>query len=281
MSNGVNWQIFGHQRAKNILEKQLAQDKFPHAYLFWGLAGLGKKQLAMEFAHKVLSAERLDNHPDFQILDANGEITMELALEFVSRLSLKPFLGKRKIAIIDNAQNLNQHSSNALLKTLEEPSASTIIILIASPGKILPTIISRCQVLNFSGFSRSQMEEFAEANKLKINPAMLDLSFGSLATLRALSQDSDFFREQSDIVESYKNATKASVAEKLTSINTLADLETDKLEEQLSTWLFWQLHRLEDKPEDYQKVQALTDSLNGLRQNKNKKLVLQGLMLKI
>ena len=80
---------------------------------------------------------------------------MEPALEFISRLSLKPFIGKYKVAIINNAENLNQQSGNALLKTLEEASESTIIILVAGYGKLLTTIISRCQVLLiFTGFPK-------------------------------------------------------------------------------------------------------------------------------
>src|SRR5260221_2148399 len=87
------------------------------------------------------------------MLDMEGEITVEPILDFIGKLRFKPFMGSKIIAIINNAKNLNLQSGNALLKTLEEPSPSSIIILVSSSGSVLPTVVSRCQVLNFSAFS--------------------------------------------------------------------------------------------------------------------------------
>jgi DNA polymerase-3 subunit delta' len=185
------------------------------------------------------------------------------------------------VAIINNAEQLNSSSSNALLKTLEEPSPSTIIILIAGSGKILPTIVSRCQVLNFSPLTQAQLREFAQAAKLEINQAMLNLSFGRLAKLKRLAEDEDFFNSESAIVSDYQKASAAPLAEKFLSISQLAELEPEELNQRLRLWLYWQLGQLGKAPQDYGKVQALTESLAGLQMNKNKKLVLQSLMLKI
>src|SRR6185369_16832179 len=152
----TNWVSFGHEKVKSILEKQLAQGRFPHAYLFGGPEGLGKKQLALKFAQKILQTEKVLSHPDFQILDLEGEIGMESVLDFISGLSFKPFAGSHKVAVVNNAQNLNTQSSNALLKTLEEPAGGTIIILISSTTQLLATIVSRCQVFSFYGFSEKK-----------------------------------------------------------------------------------------------------------------------------
>src|ERR1051326_2085116 len=151
-----SWVSFGHKHVKNLLEKQLATKNLSHAYLFKGPSGVGKRTLALELAKQILAGENLSTHPDFQMLDASGEIVMEQALEFLERLHLKPFIGQKKVAVINHAQNLNTASSNALLKTLEEPSPSTIIILIAE-GAVLPTIISRCQVFNFNAFTEDDL----------------------------------------------------------------------------------------------------------------------------
>lgn len=276
-----NWQTFGHSSVKAILNKQIIAKKFPHAYLFAGPGGVGKKTLAFEFARKVLATETLAIHPDFAILDEPGEIIMETILDFISRLSFKPFLAKYKIAIINNAQNLNVKSSNALLKTLEEASPSSIIILLADTSRLLPTIVSRCQVLNFSPFSKNQMDEFAKSASLEVSGSIQDLSFGSPARLKRLSQEKEFFISEEEIVENYKNFLKMRLGEKLMSIRDLAEMETEALAASIMTWLRWQTFNLNENPQAFTKVRALSDSLESLRQNQNKKMVLQGLLLKI
>ena len=223
----MDWQTFGHQAVKSILNKQIAIQKFPHAYLFAGPKGIGKKTLALEFAKKVLGAENLSNHPDFAVLDEPGEIVMETMLDFISRLSYKPFLAQKKIAVINNAQNLNLQSGNALLKTLEEPSPSTIIILLADSSRLLPTIVSRCQALNFHPFSKKQLADFAEKNHLQITEPIVDLSFGSPARLKKLSQDKEFLQNEEEAVKKYKSFGKMRLGEKLMSISGLADLEAE------------------------------------------------------
>jgi DNA polymerase III subunit delta' len=123
---------FGHTNIKQILGGQIRAGLLYHAYLFTGPEGVGKKRVALEFAKKVLGTENLGNHPDFELFELSGEITMEPVLGLISRLKLKPFIAQKKVAIINDAQNLNTQSSNALLKTLEEPAKDTAIILIST-----------------------------------------------------------------------------------------------------------------------------------------------------
>jgi len=276
-----NWKIFGHDAIKNILNKQLSAGVFPHAYLFIGPQGVGKRTLALEFAQKILGTDNLTNHPDFLELNEEGEITMEPALAFIGRLSLKPFVGKYKVAIINNAENLNQQSGNALLKTLEEASDSTIIILVAGFGKILPTIYSRCQTFNFNGFISEQLTDFAGREGLKINQEILDLSFGSFGRLKRLVQDKEFFTAQKDAVTKFVKMSQAGKGQKLAMISGFADMEEADLESLLNCWMFWQFGKLKVEPRDFGKVSAIVEALQGLKRNFNKKLVLQSLFLKI
>jgi len=254
----MNWQTFGHKSVKNILDKQLLSGKLPHAYLFSGPEAVGKKSLALEFARKVLNTEKLENHPDFQILDTEGEIVMEQALDFISKMSYKPFLAAKKIAVINNAQNLNTQSGNALLKTLEEPSDSSVIILIAGPGKILPTIFSRCQVLNFSAFGKDELKEFAEAIGVQSNAEILDLSFGRPGRLQKLNDDKEFFQQESEAVKAYQKVKNQNLGEKLAGLSSFSELENPALENNLLTWIFWQAGELKSQPKNFFKVQALT-----------------------
>jgi len=277
----MKWQTFGHKRAKEILEKQLDSAVFPHAYLFTGPEGVGKKTLALEFARAVLKTDDLSKHPDFQILDAPGEITVDLALDFIGKLGFKPFFGAKKIAVINNAQNLNPQSGNALLKTLEEPSPSTIIILIAGSARLLPTIVSRCQVFNFNAFTREFLEDFAESEKLSLKPEMLELSFGSPAKLKMLAGDPDLFAAEKQVIARYQKIQNLTLGEKLAAINEFAEFEAPQLAQNFRSWMLWQWVQLKRQPESFGKVRALGEAFLGLQMNKNKKLILQTLFLKI
>ena len=113
-----SWTTFGFEAVKNILDKQMKAGKLAQAYLFCGPEGIGKKTLAVELAKKILQTENVSNHPDFQILSEEGEISVERVRQFIAGLSYKPFFAEKKVAIIDSAQNLNTQSGNALLKTL-------------------------------------------------------------------------------------------------------------------------------------------------------------------
>jgi DNA polymerase-3 subunit delta' len=278
---GIMWETFGHDRLKNILEKQLGSGKLPHAYLFSGPEGIGKKTLALEFAKKVLGAQKLESHPDFHILDSEGEIIVEQVLGFISKISYKPFLGAKKIAVINNAENLNIQSGNALLKTLEEPSESSIIILIAGPGKVLPTIVSRCQVLQFSSFSREDLTQFARAGKLELSEDLLALSFGRTGRLKKLSENKVLFLKEKEIIEEFKKLKKQPLGEKFSGISALAEMESMDLEKNLLSWFLFQTQALKSEPKEAAKVHALAEAIFALRKNMNKKLVLQSLFVKI
>lgn len=278
----MDWQTLGHENVKNILNKQILSGFLPHAYLFSGPEGVGKKTLALELASKILDTKNLTSHPDFQILDVgDDEITMELVLDFISRMGYKAFVGGKKVAIINNAQNLNPKSSNALLKTLEEASAGSVIILISSSARLLPTIVSRCQVFNFFSFSKPKLSEFGKLWNLVLSDEQIDLSFGSPSRLKKLCKDKAFLESELLKVGQFKKIIQANPAERLVYINEMVKDEGGELENVLTTWLYWQMSVLKERPAGYVRVQALSDAILGLRQNFNKKLVLQGLFLKV
>jgi DNA polymerase-3 subunit delta' len=277
-----SWQTFGHDNVKNILSKQLAMEVFPHAYLFAGPEGVGKKTLALEFAQRILGAGHLKQHPDFKLLaDSEGQIPVEEVRDFIGGLGYKPFAAKRKVAILDNAQNLNVQSSNALLKTLEEPSESTILILIASGKQLLPTIVSRCQVFNFNAFTAKQLESYAKAKKLKAGPDILALSFGSIGRLENLLKDKESEQKSAQVISRYRSLRGGRTADRLLAVSEFSELETKELESLLEDWYYWQAGNLREDPVGYKASAALGEALAQLKTNKNKKLILQGLFLSI
>jgi DNA polymerase-3 subunit delta' len=274
-----NWHTFGHSAVKNTLNKQLETKIFPHAYLFLGPKGVGKKTLAAEFTAKVLGTENLQNHPDFQILDVEGEITTEVLQNFMRGLAFKPFVGLKKVAIINNAQNLNKNSANSLLKTLEEPGPSTILILVAS-GAVLPTIASRCQIFNFSLFSNRALMELAEQRGGN-NLDAINLSFGSSGKLIKLFQDKDFLNAQIKLRDDFFKLKNSSLGDKILAIASISENDNPEIKQDLTNWMFLQVNELKNKPEEFFKVSALINAISGLEQNFNKKMVLQGLITKI
>jgi DNA polymerase-3 subunit delta' len=169
----VSWQrVKGHDGLIAAFERAALRGRLAHAYLFTGPQGIGKRRFANELAKTLLCESppegRFDacdrcaacglvdagTHPDCFAV-ARPEDRLELPIEVVRRLcadmALKPARGGRKIAILDDADDLNEESANCFLKTLEEPPPLSLLILIGtSPDRQLGTIRSRCQVIPFT-----------------------------------------------------------------------------------------------------------------------------------
>jgi len=169
--------VIGHQKIIDFLNKSIAGKRLAHAYLFSGPAHLGKMDVALEFAKAVQCDKKHLNfsscgkcqpclqagkntHPDILIVEPlkeeikekikEKEISIEQIRNVRHRLGLFAYQGPYKIVIISQADRMTREAASALLKTLEEPSAGAIIILISSsPKLLLPTIISRCLNIKF------------------------------------------------------------------------------------------------------------------------------------
>ncbi len=232
----MNWQTFGHERVKAIFERQLEAATFSHAYLLYGPARIGKKMLAMEFVRKILKVVELANYPDFIFLDALENGSVESVRAFAARLGAKPFVGKKIIALIDNAEALSQESGNALLKTLEEPNESVVIILIAS-GAVLSTIVSRCQTFQCHQCTTAQLRAFAESESITADESVLPLAGGSIGTLKALTENQAKAIELQELVSMLSKASTGTGYEKLAVVQELAEREADILREALLCWV--------------------------------------------
>jgi DNA polymerase-3 subunit delta' len=175
------WQgIEGHDAVVERFRRGLAAGRLPSTFLFVGPAGVGKHAFARKFAQTLLCEvnppEALapcgecpackqvlaGSHPDLELLAREPDSSFLKVEQFIgdrehrmqegllARIALKPTRGRRKVAIIDDADWLNAESANCLLKTLEEPPPGSVLILIGtSEQKQLPTIRSRCQIVRF------------------------------------------------------------------------------------------------------------------------------------
>src|SRR3989338_9093236 len=112
------WSTIGHAQVRRILDRQIQKNAFAHAYIFTGPKGVGKFTLAQEFARKVRELSITGFDPDITSLAVTQEFGVEQTRNLLSSLSVKPFSGGYKVVILDDADNLNVQSANALLKTL-------------------------------------------------------------------------------------------------------------------------------------------------------------------
>jgi DNA polymerase-3 subunit delta' len=154
-----------HPHARAVLTAALPPDGRPsHAYLFHGPAGAGKRAAARAFAAELLAdgapdpdnaRERVQHgvHPDLTWVTPSGAQEMlvgDIDEPVVAAASRTPFEARRRVFVIERAETMNEQSQNKMLKTLEEPAAFAHLILLSSrPGKLLPTITSRCQSVRF------------------------------------------------------------------------------------------------------------------------------------
>ncbi len=139
--------IIGHKKQWEFLKKKLERNELSHAYLFAGQDQIGKKLFAKEFSEFIGC-----RFPDLMIvLSENGkEIPISKIREVQKFLSYKSYNGGFKIVVVDDAHLMNQEAQSCFLKTLEEPKGKTLLILISSKSDmLLPTIISRCQIMKF------------------------------------------------------------------------------------------------------------------------------------
>jgi DNA polymerase-3 subunit delta' len=169
--------IEGHEQPVGILKRALANATLAHAYLFSGEAGIGKKMTALALAAaancqntgvdggcgECPSCRRIatNGHPDVHLLVPDGdEIKIDQVRQVQADLALKPFEGAKKTLIVDGVDRMNAASSNAFLKTLEEPPGDALIVLItALPQSLLPTIRSRCQEIRFQPLPRHTLAQ--------------------------------------------------------------------------------------------------------------------------
>jgi len=177
----MSWQgIEGHDDNVERFRRILASGRLASTFLFVGPPGIGKRTFALKLAQALLCEVNVDadlnpcgkcpscqqvaagSHPDLELVAKPADKSFIPVETFIGdrdhrmrdglchNISLKPYCGGRKIAIIDDADYLNQEGANCLLKTLEEPPPKSVIILIGSSEQTqLPTIRSRCQIVRF------------------------------------------------------------------------------------------------------------------------------------
>src|SRR5215510_5630561 len=225
-------ELTGNSRVKAALKRMLVSDRLPGAMLFTGEEGIGKKLFALEIARALNCRTPKDHeacgvcsscvrirklnyptrddadewtqiiwtdHPDVGLVVAPKRVLrVEQMRQIEKEANFRPFEGKARVFLIDEADKLNDASANALLKVLEEPPRTSHLILItARPAMLLPTILSRCQMIRFAPLTPAEIESHLNKNKLVDNKtARIRARAAGGSMGRALSGDLVTFTSQ-------------------------------------------------------------------------------------
>ena len=264
--------LTGNQRVKDVLKRLLSTGRLPGALLFVGEEGVGKKLFALEVARALNCRDKKDfeacgvcsackrilnlNYPTSSdpadwlpiIWTDHRDVGMVVAPRRVLRVeqmrqigieaNFRPVEGQARVFLIEEAERLNDNSANALLKVLEEPPSTAHLILITSrPAMLLPTILSRCQVIRFSPLAPAEIEKYL-LSRSDSDPRSARVraraAGGSIA--RALSGDIETFNAQRRAMLGVLDAlvlsqNRAQLLRSAEELNT-ADLK-DEFEERL------------------------------------------------
>jgi DNA polymerase-3 subunit delta' len=216
--------LLGHEPAERTLLDALHLGRMHHAWLITGPEGIGKATLAFRFARRLLAGQggsvgsdslALDPaHPVFRRIAAGGHADMvtiervinektkrlkrDIAIDDVRNINafmaLTPAEGGWRVAIVDGAEDLSGGSANALLKILEEPPSRAVLILVCSaPGRLLPTIRSRCRPLRLSSLPDAVMErllaEYLPGQSQDDRQRLMTLADGSIGRALAIADE--------------------------------------------------------------------------------------------
>lgn len=187
--------IIGHSGAVGLLRREVGRPA--GAYLFVGAAGVGKGTAAQAFATGLVCPERLDhpepcrscrraasgNHPDIVTIEPEGRqsLGVDQARQTIAAAVMTPVESVRKVFIFPEADAMTEQAANALLKTLEEPTATTVFVLVVESEDDLPaTVASRCRTVHFGRVSEEDLR-----SALAARPDVDDLAAADLARVAA------------------------------------------------------------------------------------------------
>jgi DNA polymerase-3 subunit delta' len=252
-------EIVGHQNIINLLRKIVITGRVAHAYLFLGPAGVGKNTVARAFARALLCLQPRQgdacgrcrpcrqaeegNHPDLIFVRPTpNPIKIDQVRELQGRVALTPYQGYHQICLIERSETMTGEAANCFLKTLEEPAAGVIFILLSERSYVLlPTVVSRCQQVFFRYLSSSEVVEgLAKLAGLDKTGAELPaaLSGGSLGQAMKLVAEGNLAKQRERVFTTATALTKASPGEACRLAQTFPG-EREEMQIILDTLLLW------------------------------------------
>ena len=257
-----NWDLIGHEWAVDMLKKHVIHGTTRHAYLFCGPPGLGRRTLALRFAQALNCTTPTDagipcgvcrdckqiqamQHADLTVIQADSEggtLKVDQIRDSRKSLTLKPYMSKFRVAIFLRFQEANDNAANALLKTLEEaPSYAVLILTTGNSEQLLPTIVSRCEVLRLRPLSVDGIKKDLESRGVERERARLiaHISSGRPGYARRLVEDDALLDAREERLNDLLTLLPASRVEKFKYADQLAR-DKDSMRQAIMFWLsYW------------------------------------------
>ena len=257
-----NWNLVGHEWAVDMLKKHVIHGTTRHAYLFAGPPGLGRRTLALRFA-QALNCETPSGpgipcgecrnckqiaamqHPDLTVIQADvegGTMKVDQIREARRLLTLKPYAANYRVTLFLRFHEANDSAANALLKTLEEaPSYAVLILTADNPEQLLPTIVSRCEVLRLRPLKIEEVQKALEQKGYETNQAKLiaHISGGRFGYARRLLESEALLEEREERLNDLQTLISASRVEKFSYADKLSR-DKDSMRRVILLWLsYW------------------------------------------
>ena len=270
-------EVVGQEYIVKSIKNAVKENKVGHAYLFCGPRGTGKTTMARLLA-KAVNCENPENapcekcencvaansgtHPDIIEINAANETHVEDIRDLIERSRLAPMQGKHKVYIIDEVHQLSSAASSALLKTLEEPPENVIFILATTdPQKLLPTIISRINLINFNNISNEEVKNYISRNyKTELSSNILKFVHGSIGNAVTIIENNMIDKlNKIDTLFSYVKNKQAVEALNFVQNAKLNEYEIDYFEFLLYSNSYWSCVKFTQKAKNRLKMNGNYD----------------------
>lgn len=257
-----NWDLIGHEWAVDMLKKHVVNGTVRHAYLVAGPPGLGRRTLAIRFA-QALNCERpveagvpcgecrgcrqiaAMQHADLAVVQADAEggtLKVDQIREARRTLTLKPYQASYRVALFLRFQEANDNAANALLKTLEEaPSYAVLVLTADNPEQLLPTIVSRCEVLRLRPLKIEEVQNALESRGVQADQAKLvsHVSGGRFGYALRLIEEPALLERRTERLNDLQGLLSASRVEKFAYAEKLAK-DKEFMRQAVLIWLsYW------------------------------------------
>lgn len=258
----MNWNLIGHAWAVDLLRRHVANGEARHAYLFSGPPGLGRRTLALGLARALnctnppapgeSCGECRDcrqtaamQHPDMAVVQAEtegGTLKVDQVRAVQHALALKPYQSKYRVALFLRFQEANDNAANALLKTLEEAPAHAILLLTAdTPEALLPTIISRCEILRLRPLRVAEVEAMLASRGVEPDRVRLlaHISGGRPGYANRLLEDASLLETRAERLNDLQSLLKSTRVKKFSYADKLAK-DKESMRQAITFWLsYW------------------------------------------